>query len=197
MTPADMTDVLAVVTACDDRIIGLSDVAVWHKAIGDLDVTDASDAVAIHYGRSTERIKPAHVRAIVEEIDRDRRRATREAREAAAKEAERLALEAAPRTDRSRELAEMIRETVAKRSTPDASLERAKLVARQMKGRPVIPPKVKNPNAKPIDLSKIPGPEWSDPGARERLSVATLHDADRPCGRLACTRPTCTKERTA
>jgi len=44
---------------------------------------------------------------------------------------------------------------------------------------------------KPIDLAKIPGPEWSKTEVRERESVAYLHSIDRPCGRPACTKPAC------
>ena len=44
----------------------------WLKAIGDLPYADAEDAVAAHYGETTERIMPGHVRARVKAMRRER-----------------------------------------------------------------------------------------------------------------------------
>ena len=178
MNAVEIGTVLAKAAAFDRRKVGEADILAWLEAIGDLGYADALAAVTRHFRDSTEYLQPAHIRQHVEEIDRDRRRAAREHREDQAKEAERLAIEAAPRTDRSRELAEAIREVVAKVETPDAALERAKLVARQMKGRPVIPPKVKRTET--VDRRKRPeyGPP-QDEGVAQ-LARQYLADGHRP-----------------
>jgi hypothetical protein len=89
MTPGDTTRVLSKAAAFDQRTIGAADVAAWHEAIGDLDVNDALAAVTRHYQHTDQRIMPAHLRRLVAEIERERRRATREAAERRALEAER------------------------------------------------------------------------------------------------------------
>ena len=77
----------------------------WHEALSDVDFAAALVAVSRHYAEHTERLMPAHVRRLAAEIGRERRRAERERRETA----ERLALEAHPRTDRGEELRDAVR----------------------------------------------------------------------------------------
>lgn len=105
MTPADTARLLAKAAAFDQRTIGAADVAAWHEAVGDLDAGDALAAVTRHYQRTDQRIMPSHLRQLVTEIDRERRRAIREADEQRAIEAE----QAVQRTDRSPEIAELVR----------------------------------------------------------------------------------------
>jgi hypothetical protein len=87
MTPADVARVLAKAAAFDQRTVGSADVAAWYEAIGDLDAGDALAAVTRHYRSADQRIMPSHLRQLVAEIDRERRRALREAEEAKALEA--------------------------------------------------------------------------------------------------------------
>lgn len=107
MTPEQVGQILAAAAGRDARTVGVTDVLAWHEDIGDLDFHDALAAVSRHYRESTDRLMPAHVRRLAAEIARDRRRAGREAREAA----ERRAIEADPsRRDRSEEVRRLIAE---------------------------------------------------------------------------------------
>jgi hypothetical protein len=190
MTYDEIKKLLALAAARDSRVPSQVMALAWHEDLGDLDFDTARQAISRHFRTSTEYLQPAHIRQHAEEIDREQRRAAREQREAIAAEQERLALEEAPRTDRSRELAEMIRETVAKVATPDANRERALVVARSMKGRPEIPPKVKR---HPGDRKRLEYPPPADD------AVATLatrylidgHEPDAVSERLGISRKWC------
>lgn len=93
MTPGDAARLLTKAAAFDQRTIGESDVLAWHEAIGDLNADDAMMAVTRFYSTVTDgRLMPGHVRTLVGEIQRERRRAAREA-------AEQRAIEAAPAAD--------------------------------------------------------------------------------------------------
>lgn len=182
MKPEDAPRLLAMAAARDNRKRNDAMALAWYQDLGDLDFDLAVEAMNRHYRTSTEYLMPVHIRQLADEIDRDRRRAAREAREAAEKEAERLALEAAPRTDRSRELAEGIRAIVAARATPDAAHERALLVARQMKGRPAVAPKVKS-HDKPKRIEHGP-PKDSATAALARQYLADGYSPDDLADRL-------------
>jgi hypothetical protein len=65
VTPADTADLLAFAAAFDQRTIGRADVAAWHAVLGDLDLTQARQAVAQHYASETRRVMPADIRAAV------------------------------------------------------------------------------------------------------------------------------------
>lgn len=82
MTPADVAKVLAKAAAFDQRTVGEADVLAWYEVIGDLDVADALAAISRHYREHAERVMPADVIRIVAEIERERRREARLAREA-------------------------------------------------------------------------------------------------------------------
>lgn len=72
MNAEEMGDLLAFAALYDNRKASDPDVVAWLKAIGDLPYADAEAAVAAHYGQSTERIMPGHVRQLVKAMRRDR-----------------------------------------------------------------------------------------------------------------------------
>lgn len=76
MNAEDVGLVLAKASAYDQRNVGTADVLAWLEVVGDIDVTDALDAVARHYREETTRIMPADLRRRVKQLREDRRRAT-------------------------------------------------------------------------------------------------------------------------
>jgi hypothetical protein len=74
MTPGDVARLLAACAMYDFRPVETADAAAWFQVVGDLDYDDAMEAVRVHYGQSTERMMPAHVRAGVKLIRDERRR---------------------------------------------------------------------------------------------------------------------------
>jgi hypothetical protein len=107
MNHGDTARVLAKAAAFDQRTVGEPDVLAWQEVLADIDFADALTAVSRHYAEHTERIMPAHVRRLALQIDRDRRRALREASERDAQ----LAIEADPsRRDRSADVRALIAE---------------------------------------------------------------------------------------
>ena len=106
MTPAEVARMLAAVQAFDRRTVGEADVGAWSLVLGDVELDDALLAVTRHYAESTEWLMPAHLRALVADIRRERRRAINQERAARALEAER----ARPTTDRSAELEALLTE---------------------------------------------------------------------------------------
>lgn len=188
MTPADVAEVLAAAGAYDGRTVGMADVGAWHAAIGDLDPQDALAAVVRHYQNSTEWMKPAHVRQNVLAIRNERA----EQRE---HEVRALPSRFEPDPERAARIRRGVEEIAKRWSVPekgaddpvrDAALDRAK---RERGKRPnPATTKVRKEPGKALELAKIRGPEWSDPDARERAAVESLHAADRPCGRSLCRR---------
>jgi hypothetical protein len=65
-------ELLAFAALYDNRKVGDPDIVAWLEAIGDLPYPDARSAVAAHYGDSTERIMPGHVRTRVKAMRRER-----------------------------------------------------------------------------------------------------------------------------
>lgn len=83
MTRNDVIDVLTGIASYDQRTVGDHDVNAWGLAIGELDASDVKEAVVIHHKTSAERIKPAHITALVRQIRNDRiERQTRDERQA-------------------------------------------------------------------------------------------------------------------
>ena len=72
MNAAEAGKLLAFAALYDNRKASDPDVMAWFKAIGDLPYADAELAVAAHYGESTERIMPGHVRTRVKAMRADR-----------------------------------------------------------------------------------------------------------------------------
>lgn len=196
MNARDVSQVLAKAAAFDNRTIGEAEILVWLEAIGDLPLEDALTAVTRHYRESTEWLKPVHVREQVLAIRNER---------AKSRHHEVLELPSRFEPDEIRDA--RVRAGVTQLAkllavpTVDSDDPRARAIARarQERGGRPIPgaDRRKPPAGKPIDLSKIPGPAWSDPAVRERVAIQELHAADRPCGRLACSKPTCANERTS
>lgn len=115
MNLAETSDLLAFIARCDNRRVDDSTVVAWHSIVGEVPLADALASARAHFRTSDVYLMPVHVVSGANEIDRDRRRQARELREAH----ERLELEAAPRTDRSREIAAGIREMLPA-GNPDA-----------------------------------------------------------------------------
>jgi len=74
MNHAEVATILALAAARDLRKVGEADVLAWHEDIGDLDFTDAREAVRRHFRESTDRLMPAHIRRTVRVIREERRR---------------------------------------------------------------------------------------------------------------------------
>jgi len=72
MNRAEVSLLLGVCASFDARTIGEADVIAWHDVLGDLNYSDAVNAVKSHYGSSADRIMPAHVRSGVRQIRRER-----------------------------------------------------------------------------------------------------------------------------
>jgi hypothetical protein len=68
----EMGKLLAFAASYDNRKVGDAEVIAWLEAIGDLPFADARSAVARHYGETTDRLMPAHVRQRVKAMRSDR-----------------------------------------------------------------------------------------------------------------------------
>lgn len=62
MTKAQVARLLAVCAAFDQRTTGPEDDVAWLAAVGDLDFTEAREAVIAYYRENRERIWPADIR---------------------------------------------------------------------------------------------------------------------------------------
>jgi len=140
MNPSDTARLLAATAAYDRRTVGEMDVLAWHKAIGDLDLDEAIEAVARHYGHSTDWCQPAHVRAGVNALHAEQRDAARAEREELERQQRYAALDNRPVADRSDELQALLKSTAEKLATTESSRQRAILVARRMRGTPTATP---------------------------------------------------------
>ena len=105
---------LAKAALLDRRTVGKAEIVAWQEILSDVDAADAFDAVAIHYSQTSDWLMPVHIRAIADRLDRDRRRAAREARESE----QQRAIEAQSRTDRRAEIAAGIRNLLRERGYP-------------------------------------------------------------------------------
>lgn len=72
MNATEAGQLLAFAALYDNRKVGDADIMAWLEAIGDLPFADAKTAVAAHYGSSTERLMPGHVRQRVKAMRADR-----------------------------------------------------------------------------------------------------------------------------
>ncbi len=105
MNLAETSDLLAFIARCDNRRADDSTVVAWHSIVGDLLLDDCLAAARRHFAESEAYLMPVHIRRGALELDRERRKARREAHEAA----ERLAIESDPsRRDRSDETRALI-----------------------------------------------------------------------------------------
>lgn len=158
MTPGDAVRVLAKASAYDRRTIGEADAAAWYEAIGDLDIADALDAVTRHYQQTTDWLMPAHVRTIAAQLVRERRRATREAREVAA--ARREAIERGPTRDRSDDIAGLIAQLrhILPPGDPEALKPRGEYWAREYRRYQRQEHAVPNPHYRPGAIAELNAP---------------------------------------
>lgn len=190
MNLSETAVLLGLAAARDQRTVGETDVRAWHEDLEDIDFDDARQAITRHYRESTDRLMPAHVRRLVAEIVRERRREVREAREAA--EEERLTIGRGPVKDRSAEVTALIRQAVAALPvTPsDAIHQRAKDRARAENGRPEPPKPARKRKGAPTD--------WAEPQTDDIAKLATRylldgHDPNAVAERLAVSRKWCRK----
>lgn len=111
MNLAETHDLLTFIAVYDNRRFDDATVLAWHPIFADLAFGDCRTAVTQHFATSEAYLMPAHVRRLVGEMDRDRRRRLREEREA-----NMAAIEAADptRRDRSDEVRALIAELRAK-----------------------------------------------------------------------------------
>lgn len=72
MTEDEVIDLLTAAAMFDRRTVGEADAEAWLAVVGDLPFTDALAAVRAHYTDSTDWLMPAHVRARVRAMRRDR-----------------------------------------------------------------------------------------------------------------------------
>lgn len=115
MNLVETHDLLTLAAKYDNRRFDDATVMAWQEVLADLPFDDCRTAVVSHFATSAEYLMPVHIVHGATEIDRGRRRRIRELHEAQ----ERLALEAAPRTDRSKEIAAGIRDMLGP-GNPDA-----------------------------------------------------------------------------
>ncbi len=115
MNLVETHDLLTLAAKYDNRRFDDATVMAWQEVLADLPFDDCRIAVVAHFGEADVYLMPVHVVRGATEVDRGRRRRIRELREAS----ERLELESAPRTDRSREISAAIREMLPA-GNPDA-----------------------------------------------------------------------------
>ena len=190
MTPADMADVLSAAGIYDERTIAEADVAAWHAAAGQYDREDALAAVVRHYTDSTEWMKPAHLKQHILAIRNERAsRQQHPVRELPS----RFEADDVRDTRIARGLKMLAQSWTAAAEEAADTRGIALARARRERGKRPMPTSTILPRrgGKPIDLDKLPKPEWADEAAREVRSVAALHEANRRCGRPVCPREEC------
>ncbi|MGO9079298.1 MAG: hypothetical protein ACLQDY_09690 [Streptosporangiaceae bacterium] len=72
MNASEIGDLLAFAALYDNRKAADPDIMAWLRAIGDLPYADSEAAVAAHYGTTTERLMPGHVRTRVKAMRAER-----------------------------------------------------------------------------------------------------------------------------
>lgn len=187
MTPEQTGDVLAKAAAFDQRTVGVSDVLAWHEAIGELDFADALAAVTRFYTMVTERrMMPGDLHQLVAEIERERRRESRLAIEAA----QTPETDPRPLADRSPEIREFVDQVrgVLPEGDPDklhpraAHWRREQAVHHEREAEPnaFFDPALATPVADWQASSHKPeGCWWEDERARERHAAQELAKAGR------------------
>ena len=73
MTDIELKKILARIAVADKRTVDAVTAAHWRECIGDLPYGDVMTAVTRHFRDSTEYLMPAHIRALVAQIQRERR----------------------------------------------------------------------------------------------------------------------------
>jgi hypothetical protein len=106
----ETSQLLTLIARYDNRRVDDATVIAWHAVLGDLEPADCQAAVIRHVGTSDAYLMPVHIRRLAEEIDRERRKQIREAREV-----EQAAIEAADPTRRDR--SEHVRALIAQLRT--------------------------------------------------------------------------------
>lgn len=163
MTPDEAATVLATAAAFDNRTPSKIAPAAWAEALADIDVKDAQVAVSRHYSTSDDYLKPVHIRRIVEDIVRERRREIRERKEQLALNAERATY--ALGRDRSADIAALIAEvrTGLPDTGPDVMRQRTAIeLDRRRRQRNTTTNAAPNPLYDPTALERL---RDMDPGA--------------------------------
>jgi uncharacterized membrane protein len=186
MTPLEAARILAKAAAFDQRTVGDSDILAWCEALDGVDANDALAAVSQHYSRATDRLLPAHVRQLVAEIGRERRKAQREALEAS----QALAIDSRPLSDRRAEIRDFVDNVRSvlpegnadKLRTRDAYWRREQAVHRERveEPNPEYDPGMAMPTADWNSGKAEPkGCWWEDEAKRERHALEELGQAGR------------------
>jgi hypothetical protein len=81
---AETSRLLTFVARCDNRRVDDATVTAWQSIIGDVPFGDGMEAARRHFATSTDYLMPVHIRRLSAEIDQERRRAIRVAKELAA-----------------------------------------------------------------------------------------------------------------
>lgn len=152
MNLAETHDLLTYVASVDNRRFDDATVMAWQQILTEPSFADCRAAAAKHFATSVEYLMPVHVRLGALEIDRTRRRVTRELAEAA----EQRAIEADPtRRDRSADVAALIAGLRQRLPAVDPAVTRRPEWLRSDRQRrrwPVEPP---NPHYDPAALSRL------------------------------------------
>lgn len=74
MNLTETNSLLAFIALYDNRRIDDATVVAWHAVLDDLDLPDCREAVVQHFRTSDVYLVPVHIRRLVDEIVRDRRR---------------------------------------------------------------------------------------------------------------------------
>lgn len=72
MTPDEALEALACAAAYDRRTVGRMDALAWGKALDDVTLRDATDAIHLHYRDGREFLMPSDIRALVRVVRRQR-----------------------------------------------------------------------------------------------------------------------------
>lgn len=72
MTLAETAELLALCAAFDNRHVEEASVEAWHSVLAPYPLPDCRDAVKAYYAEQSERVMPAHIKALVRKIRAER-----------------------------------------------------------------------------------------------------------------------------
>lgn len=110
MNRTETSVLLSLVRSYDNRKADDAAVLAWHAVLHDLDLIDCQQAVVKHMGTSDAYLMPVHIVRLVAELDRERRKAIREARESELLEIEQADPTRRDRSDAVKQLISELRE---------------------------------------------------------------------------------------
>lgn len=177
MTFDEAATLLALAAARDNRKPSEAMASAWSEDLDGVPFDLARLAIGQHFRESTEYLMPVHIRRIATELDREQRRAIREAKE------QRLAIEAAAETDarplkdRAPAIQEFVRQQALKFAVPEAD-RRHQLALKRARDENGRPEKVQRAKpAKSKRAEQLPPPADDSVAA---LATAYLLDGYEP-----------------